>query len=115
VEAAIEKLSKNKAPGIDFIQAELVKHAGIECVEYLYQPIVKIWINGIIPEERDLGIICPIHKKGGVMNCSNYRGISLLFTIYKIFSNILFKRLAFYVENVISDIPTWILSRMIHK
>jgi hypothetical protein len=30
VEVAIEKLKNNKAPGMDFIQAELVKHAGVE-------------------------------------------------------------------------------------
>jgi hypothetical protein len=38
-----------------------------------------------------------------LFTCSNYRGISLLCTTYKMFSNILFKRLAPYVEDVISD------------
>jgi hypothetical protein len=32
VEAATEKLKNNKAPGMYFIQAELVKHAGIEYI-----------------------------------------------------------------------------------
>jgi hypothetical protein len=76
VEPAIEKLKNNKAPGMDFIQAELVKHAGVEYTKYLHQFIVKIWINKIIPEELNLGITCPIHKKRDVMACSNYRGIS---------------------------------------
>jgi hypothetical protein len=78
VEAAMEKLRNNKAPGMDFIQAELVKHAGVEYTKYLHQLIGNIWINEIIPEERNVGIICPIHKRGDVMTCSNYRGISLL-------------------------------------
>jgi hypothetical protein len=86
VEAAIEKLKNNKAPGMDFIQAELVKHAGIEYTKYLHQPIVKLWINEIIPEEWNFGTICPIHKKGDIMTCWNYRGISLLCTTYKILS-----------------------------
>jgi hypothetical protein len=85
VEAAIEKLKNNKAPGMDFIQAELVKHADVEYTKYLHQLIVGIWINEIIPEEWNLGIICHIHKTGDVMTCSNYRGISLLCTTYKIF------------------------------
>jgi sorting nexin-29 len=88
---------------MDFIQAELVKHAGVEYTKYLHQLIVKIWINEIVPEEWNLGIICLINKKGDVMTCSNYRGINLLCTTYKIFSNILFKRLAPYVEDVIGD------------
>jgi hypothetical protein len=69
VEAAIEKLKNNKAPGMDFIQAELVKHAGTEYTKFLHQLIVKIWINEILPEEWNLGITCPIHKKADVMTC----------------------------------------------
>jgi hypothetical protein len=64
---------------MDFIQAELVKHAVVECTKYVHQLVIKIWINEIIPEEWNLGIICPIHKKD-VMTCSNYRGITLLCT-----------------------------------
>jgi hypothetical protein len=37
VEAAIEKLKNKKATGMDFIQAELVKHAGTEYTKYLHQ------------------------------------------------------------------------------
>jgi hypothetical protein len=62
MEAAIEKLKNNMAPGMDFIQAELVKHAGVEYSRYLHHLIVKIWINEIIPEDWNLGVICPIHK-----------------------------------------------------
>jgi hypothetical protein len=42
VVAAIGKLKNNKAPGMDFIQAELVKHAGVEYTKYLHQLIVTI-------------------------------------------------------------------------
>jgi hypothetical protein len=103
VAAVIEKLKNNKASGMDFIQAELVKHARTEYTKYLHQLIVKIWINDIISEELNLGIICPIHRKADVMTCSNYWGISLLCTTYKIFSNILFKRLVPYVDSVNGD------------
>jgi hypothetical protein len=57
VEAAIGKLKNNKAPGMDLIQAELVKHAGVEYTKHLYQLIIKIWINEIIPEDWNSGII----------------------------------------------------------
>jgi sorting nexin-29 len=45
----------------------------------------------------------PIYKKGDKMDCSNYRGISLLSTSYKILSNILLSRLAPYVDEIIGD------------
>jgi hypothetical protein len=85
VEQAIKKLKNNKAPEVDLIQAELVKYAGREYVKYLYQLIVKKWINEIIPEEWNLSIVCPIDNKD-IMVCSNYRGINLLCIAYKIFS-----------------------------
>jgi sorting nexin-29 len=68
-----------------------------------HQLIAKIWITETIPEEWYLSILCPIHKKGDVMVCSKYRGISLLCIAYKIFSNILFNRLSPCVEGIIGD------------
>jgi hypothetical protein len=35
-------------------------------------------------------IICPIHMKGNVMMCDNYRAVTLLYAIYKILANILY-------------------------
>ncbi|XP_008190142.1 uncharacterized protein LOC103311988 [Acyrthosiphon pisum] len=53
-----------------------------------------------IPETWTLSIICPIYKKGNVMNCKNHRGISLLNMSYKILSNILLSRLRPYGEEI---------------
>jgi hypothetical protein len=49
------------------------------------------------------GVIVPIYKKGDKTDCSNYRGISLLSTIYKILYNILLTRLTPYAEEIIGD------------
>jgi hypothetical protein len=45
----------------------------------------------------------PIYKKGDKTDCSNYRGISLLSTTYKILPNILLSRLTPYAEEIIGD------------
>jgi sorting nexin-29 len=103
VELSIEKLKNNKVPGTDLIQAELIKHAGAKYIKHLHQFITKIWITETIPVEWNMSILCPIHKKGDITICSNYRGISLLNITYKILSNILFTRLSPFVENVIGD------------
>jgi len=62
VENAIQRLKDNKAPGIDLIQAELIKKASPGFVERMYQLITKIWAIEIIPEDWNWSIICPIHK-----------------------------------------------------
>jgi sorting nexin-29 len=69
----------------------------------MYQLTAKIWTNAVTPENWNLAIICPIHKKGDVTVCSNYRELSIICVAHKIFSNILFKRLAPYVEAAIGD------------
>jgi hypothetical protein len=62
VENAIQKLKDNKAPGIDLIQAKLIKKASPDFVERMYQLITKIWVIKIISEDWNWSIICPIHK-----------------------------------------------------
>jgi hypothetical protein len=47
--------------------------------------------------------VVPIHRKGDKTDCSNYRGISLLSTSYRILSNILLARLTPYAEEIIGD------------
>jgi len=71
VNNAIRKLKDNKAPGIDLIQAELIKKASPDFVEHMHQLIIRIWTTENIPEVWSWSIICPIHKKGDVTICSN--------------------------------------------
>ena len=56
-----------------------------------------------MPEEWKESIIVPIYKKGDKTDCSNYRGISLLPTTYKILSNIVLSMFVPYAEENIGD------------
>lgn len=51
-----------------------------------------------MPQNWRIEIIRPIHKKGGKMHCSYYRGISLLNVCYKVSSNVLKRLLVPYAE-----------------
>jgi hypothetical protein len=56
-----------------------------------------------LPHQWKESIVVPIHRKGNKTDCSNYRGISLLSTSYKILSNILLSRLIPYADEIIGD------------
>jgi hypothetical protein len=56
-----------------------------------------------LPDQWKESIIVPIHKKGDETDCTNYHGISLLSTKYKILSNILLSRLVPYIDEIIGD------------
>ena len=103
VELAIEKLKNYKSPSIDQIPEELIK-AGDRTIRCeIHKLIISIWNKEELPDEWKESIIVPIYKKGDKTDCSNYRGISLLPTTYKVLSNILFSRLIPYAEVVIGN------------
>jgi hypothetical protein len=89
VEMAIEKLKSHKSPGIDQIPAELIKAGGRITRSEIHKLIISIWNKEEFPEEWKESVIVSIYKKGDKTDCSNYPGISLLSTTYKILSNIL--------------------------
>jgi hypothetical protein len=101
VEMAIEKLKSYKSPGIDQIPAELIKAGGSKICSEFHKLIISIWNKEELPDQCKESIVVPVYKKGDKTDCSNYRGISLLSTTYKILSNILLSRLTPYAEEII--------------
>jgi hypothetical protein len=55
-----------------------------------------IWNKEELTDQWKESIVVPVYKKDDKTDCSNYRGISLLSTTYKILSNILLSRLTPY-------------------
>ena len=103
VELAVDKLKSHKSTGIDQIPAELIKAGGRTICLEIHKLTASIWKKEKLPEEWKKSIIVPIQKKGDKTECSNYRGISLLPTTYKILSNILLSRLIPYAKEIIGD------------
>ena len=57
------------------------------------------------PDQWPEGIIVTVHKKGDVSNVENYRGITLVSCMSKLFTSILNKRITVLCDkfNIISD------------
>ncbi|XP_013163277.1 PREDICTED: uncharacterized protein LOC106114561 [Papilio xuthus] len=103
VSIGLKGLKNNKAPGIDNIPGELIKYGGPSTLHALHSLVAQIWNTEKLPSEWNVGTICPLHKKGDVLDCKNYRGISLLCTGYKVLAKVLFNKLAPYVEAKIGE------------
>ena len=92
VRKAIEDLKIGKSPGLDNIYSEYIKAGGeplINAFTYLFRQIQK---TGTIPQKFKDALIVVIYKKNSKLECGNYRPISLLSHIYKVFISIIATR-----------------------
>ena len=103
-ELAIEKLKSHKSPSINQIPTELIKAGSRTFRHEIHKLIISISNKEELPEEWKESIIVPTYKKGDNTDCIHYRGISILPTTYKIFSNILLSRLTLYKRKLLGII-----------
>lgn len=82
---------------------EVYKNGGPDMVEWMQKTFNKCSRSGNIPEEWRCAVICPIFQKGNKADCSNYRGISLLPHILKIYEHFLEHILRQIVEDQLGE------------
>ena len=96
---AIKELKPNRSGGPDKVINEFFIHGRDILLPHL-QTLFNILLNkGYFPFTWTEGYIVPIHKKGSVNEVDNYRGITLLSTMGKLFTRILNNRLMDWAEN----------------
>lgn len=105
VVSIIKSLKSKKAPGIDMIKAETLKKVADEIAEPLTYLINKIFESGKCPAEFKMAVITPIYKKGEKTKIINYRPISLITNLTKIFEKALKAKLTKYIDkyNLVSN------------
>ena len=90
----------NKSPGVDNILNEFIKYGPEELIPVLEKLFNIVLDTGIIPTNWTIGVIKPLYKnKGDINDVNNYRGITLLSCIGKLFTSILNSRLYSYLTN----------------
>ena len=95
---AIKQLKNNKSCGPDLLLNEFFKYGADALLPYLYNLFNKCLMRGYFPESWSEGHIVPIFKSGDQSEASNYRGITLLSTLGKLFTRILNNRLTNWAE-----------------
>ena len=80
----------------------MIKAGGRTIPYEIHKLIIAIWNKEELPEWKE-SFILSIYKKDDKTDYSNYTGISLLPTMYKILSHILLSRLTPDAEEIIGN------------
>jgi exonuclease III len=99
IEKIIEQLDTNKSFGLDNIPAKLLKISKdiiSEPLEYLINRSIS---EGIVPDQLKIAKVIPLFKSGDRTSPNNYRPISILPVISKIFEKVMHTRLTKFLND----------------
>ena len=102
IEKEILELSSNKSAGPDAIPPRVIK----DSVSVLKSPLTQLFNTSVedkhFPSDLKYANIAPLYKKDDNTDKSNYRPISILPSISKIFGRLRFKQITTYISNLLS-------------
>ena len=92
---AIQWTQNNKAPGLDGISNKIIKNGGPNMALFIHTLILALQKLETAPNDWRTAVQAPIYKgKGKLTDCGNYRLITLLSAMAKIYEIVLNKRIA---------------------
>ena len=84
----LNRLSKPKATGLDIISAKLIR----ECADIISGPLCDLFnkslMSGIFPGDWKCARVTPLFKQGESSDLNNYRPISVISLVAKVFERI---------------------------
>ena len=98
IRITIKELNTGKAPGFDGIPVEVHRYAGDRIATEVCCLISAVWLGAPVPRDWIHAIFIRLYKGKGLRSiCGNYRGISLLEAVGKVFAKLLLDRLTTWV------------------
>ena len=94
----VRKLKNNKSGGSDGLVGNLLKCGGSGMIELLHRLFAVIWREEFVPPQWREGLIVNLFKRGDKEDPGNYRGITLLSVVGKVFCKVLNERLVTYLD-----------------
>ena len=103
LENALLKMKKRKPGGKTGILPELVLFGGATLLDRLLELMQAIWKEGEVVADWKNAEVVPIPKKGDLQSCENWRGISLLDVVGKVFARVIQERLQVIAERLLPE------------
>ena len=105
VKRALNETKGGKAPGMDGVRVEMLKEGGVTVLEWLVRLFNICFMLSIVPVDWVIACMVPLYKgKGDMYECSNFRGISLLSVVGKVYGRVLINRIRDTTEKVIAEV-----------
>ena len=101
----LKSTNSSKAAGIDKIPARIIKDIAEEIAAPLTFLINRSLQCGLFPTSEKIAKVTPLYKSGDRTNIDNYRPISVLNVISKVFERVVYNQLSVYLEenNLLCD------------
>jgi hypothetical protein len=98
INLAIKQLSTNKSGRPDLLLNVFFIEGKGTLLPVLHALFNKLFETGHFPDRWSEGYVIPLHKKGNINNVENYRGITLLSALGKLFTGVINNRLKSWDE-----------------
>ena len=95
----LRNIDEKKATGLDMIPSKLLKMAASIVTPSLTAIFTKSIITGIYPTEWKMARVTPVFKKGEKSDLNNYRPISVIPVVSKVFEKIVYDQLYQYLND----------------
>ena len=96
--SSINDLKGSKSPGFDGISSNVLKRIGDVVASPISHIINLSFLNGVFPSELKIAKVIPIFKSGDKQQFSNYRPVSLLPSVSKIFERLMYNRISSFIH-----------------
>ena len=100
---ALRRMKRGKAGGQTGILHELLIAGGEQLITRMLKEMEGVWREGEVVEDWKHAEVVPIPNRGDLQLCDNWRGISLLDVVGKVFARILQERLQVVAEKILPE------------